>query len=122
MLRRATNLKATFNYHARLDTAAKIDLRLDAISRAKTNRKRLVRFQGREKLSAANAFKLTTCAPFGQSRGDFIENYYTRYDRRSGEMPRQAGMIGANHAANFKAHLRPIFSHCPKLSNWTALL
>jgi len=49
-LRAAIDLKATLNYHMPVDTAAKIDLLSRGHCRGKTNRKRLIRLQGQDKL------------------------------------------------------------------------
>jgi hypothetical protein len=115
--RAETDLKAALHYHARVHPAAKIDLRFETIDRTETNRELLLRPQGREKFRAAYAHKPTTRAPFGQGSRDFIEDHYAWNNRRTGKMSRQAGMIGANQATNFKAHLVAIFTHRTRFIN-----
>src|SRR4029077_8231436 len=40
---------------------------------------------------------------------NFIEDQYSRHQRRVWKMSRQAGMIGGNRAAHFKGHVSKVF-------------
>jgi len=81
---------------------AKSNLALSVLTHDKADIKRLVRLQGCEKLDCAYDGRMEIFAPLGQSCEDFIKNHYAWHNRRTGEMPGQAGMIGADRSSNFK--------------------
>jgi len=68
----ATELKSTLNYHAILDSTAKINLALSVFTRGKTDSERLFRLQGSEKLDGAHDFDTRILAPFGEGGENFI--------------------------------------------------
>jgi hypothetical protein len=98
-------LKSTFNYHPILDMTAKSNFAFSVLIHDKEESERLVRLQGCEKLDCAYDGRVEICAPLGQSCEDLIENHYARHNRRTGEMPGQAGMISTDRASNFKVHV-----------------
>jgi hypothetical protein len=100
----ATNLKSTFNYDAVFRTTAKIDVARTILARRKTDRERLFGLQRREKFDGAYDSKLAIILPFGECCDDFVKNHYAGHDWCAREMPRQAGMISADGAENFKVH------------------
>jgi len=92
-----------------LDATAKTDFARCVFVRRKTDGKWLLRLQWYEKLNGTYDSKLAIFAPLTQSCENFIEDQYARYERRAGKMPRQAGMIRPDGAANFKVHAFSIF-------------
>ena len=104
-LARATDLKSPFQYQAVFDTTVKVDFTFHVLTRGKTDRERLLRLQRHDKFDCAYEGKLTVLAPRAQSCQDFIKDYYAWHDRPAGEMPRQAGMISSDGAANYKIHV-----------------
>jgi len=82
-----------------------MDFAVSVMASGKTDSERLIRLQGREKLDRAHGGKARIFAPLGQSCDDFVQDHYTRYNRRAGEMPEQAGMISVDCTVNFKVHL-----------------
>src|SRR5262245_31089465 len=84
---RVTDLKSTLNDHPLFNAAAKIDFVLGLFTGAKINRKRLLRFQRRNKLGYAYVRKLAIFAPRRQGLRDLIENHYAWHNGCVGEMP-----------------------------------
>jgi hypothetical protein len=95
---------------------AKSNRALTMLTRGKADSKWLAGLQGHEKLDCANDGNVRIFTQLGQSCEDFIENYYARDDRCSGEMPGQTGMMSADRASNFKVHVIKFKPNSPTLS------
>ena len=99
---------------------AKSNLALTVLTRGKTDSKGLVGLQGHQKLDCAYDSRVRIFTPLGQSCEDFIENYYARHNRRTGEMPGQTEMISSDRASNFKVHVMKFKQNLQTLSRGRA--
>ena len=81
-----------------------MDFAVSAMASGNADSERLIRLQRREKLDRGYGGKARIFAPLGQRCDDFVQDYYTRHNRRAGEMPEHAGMISVDRTVNFKVH------------------
>ena len=58
--------------------------------------------------------------PFDECRENFVENHYSRHQRRAGKMPRQTWVISADYTDSFKGHPRNVSSASDQVTERSA--